>query len=118
MLADVDDRAHVLCVFDGCHPDDSIRDMLVERGSIMVLPKQTTLGSVLNAGISRVSTEFIARIDADDLWPEGRLDGQLAVMRRNPEFPGGGWRRHSDRWAWRRARTPETWGGRVGLAGA
>lgn len=39
-----------------------------------------------NAGIAAASTPFIAFLDQDDAWAEGKLDLQLGVLAREPEL--------------------------------
>lgn len=38
-----------------------------------------------NRGIAEASGEFVALLDCDDVWLPGKLEAQLAVMRRRPE---------------------------------
>ena len=42
--------------------------------------------AALNYGISKASGDYIARCDADDLYPEDRLSWQLSWLESNPEY--------------------------------
>lgn len=44
------------------------------------------LVATLNKGIEMVDTEFLARMDADDLWDETKLEKQIAIMDSHPEI--------------------------------
>jgi glycosyltransferase involved in cell wall biosynthesis len=46
--------------------------------------------TALNAGIMAAKTDFIVRIDADDLMAPNRLERQLAYMDANPRLGGAG----------------------------
>lgn len=54
---------------------------------IKYLKNEKNLGLVktLNNGIDLVETEFLARMDADDLWVETKLEKQLALLDNKPE---------------------------------
>jgi glycosyltransferase involved in cell wall biosynthesis len=55
---------------------------------IKYLNNEANLGLVktLNKGIELVETEFLARMDADDLWVETKLEKQIEVLDRRPEI--------------------------------
>ncbi|MEB3194409.1 MAG: glycosyltransferase [Cyanobacteriota bacterium] len=40
----------------------------------------------LNAGLALSRSRFVAKLDADDLWPEGRLAALLSVLAAHPEL--------------------------------
>ncbi|MFY7696402.1 MAG: glycosyltransferase [Cyanobium sp.] len=42
----------------------------------------------LNAGLALSRSRYVAKLDADDLWPEGRLAALLSVLEANPELEG------------------------------
>jgi glycosyltransferase involved in cell wall biosynthesis len=48
---------------------------------------QTNQGvcKALNLGISKAKTEWIAFLDADDVWESDKIDAQLAAMESNPK---------------------------------
>jgi glycosyltransferase involved in cell wall biosynthesis len=47
--------------------------------------KNLGLVSTLNKGIDLVETEFLARMDADDLWAETKLEKQIKLLDSRPE---------------------------------
>lgn len=44
------------------------------------------IGAARNAGVRAAQGELLAFLDADDLWTEGKLAAQLAVLRSRPEI--------------------------------
>jgi glycosyltransferase involved in cell wall biosynthesis len=42
------------------------------------------IAGALNAGINQIKTEYIARLDADDVMVEGRLQKQVSFLKSNP----------------------------------
>lgn len=58
-----------------------------QSGQSVTLLHQTNLGpaAARNHGLQVAEGDFLAFIDADDLWPEGRLHWQLALLRERPE---------------------------------
>ena len=42
--------------------------------------------SALNAGIAAARTPLIARLDADDVWLDGKLDAQIALFLNDPDL--------------------------------
>lgn len=55
------------------------------RLRVMSVP-EPGLARALNAGLRAATTEFVARMDADDVSLPGRLEKQLEVMRERPEL--------------------------------
>ncbi|ANB34412.1 glycosyltransferase involved in cell wall biosynthesis [Rhodovulum sulfidophilum] len=43
------------------------------------------LGDTLNFGFSQIESPLVARMDADDVMPAGRLSSQVAFLRRHPD---------------------------------
>jgi glycosyltransferase involved in cell wall biosynthesis len=46
----------------------------------VISTENSKLGAARNFGISQVNTEWIAFVDADDLWTEGKLERQMAQL--------------------------------------
>ena len=44
------------------------------------------VSAALNLGISKVNTEWVAFLDADDLWLPGRLSAQIELLEKQPEL--------------------------------
>jgi glycosyltransferase involved in cell wall biosynthesis len=71
--------------------DDGSIDDIAERirtlGTDIVFLKQGHKGpaAARNLGITHASGQIIAFLDSDDVWPDGKLDLQLAHLRRYPE---------------------------------
>lgn len=68
---------------------DSTRDIVLSYHDdrILLVDNEYNMGLVdtLNKGIGLVETEFMARIDADDLWDNSKLEKQIAVLDARPE---------------------------------
>lgn len=68
---------------------DSTRDIVLsyQDERIRLVDNEHNMGLVdtLNKGIGLVETEFLARLDADDLWDKTKLEKQMAVMDARPE---------------------------------
>ena len=50
---------------------------------VLTIPN-SKLGGARNFGVSQVSTEWVAFVDADDLWKPNKLERQLGELARNP----------------------------------
>lgn len=57
-----------------------------EMIDILNLPKQTSLGRVLNEGIKICKNEYIARMDSDDIARKDRFEKQLRYLREHPDI--------------------------------
>lgn len=74
-------------IVDDCSTDQSAR--LAEsykdpRIEVMRLPKNVGQTTALNLGSQRVSTRWIARMDADDYSAPARLEEQMKALERSP----------------------------------
>ncbi|MDF9745867.1 glycosyltransferase [Natrinema salsiterrestre] len=49
------------------------------------IPKNQGLGNALRVGVEHCSSEFVARMDADDISYSNRFETQLLYLRRHPE---------------------------------
>lgn len=74
----------VIVVDDGSTDDTRLR-ALAHPG--VLCPSQSNQGpaAARNAGLDRARGEFVAFLDADDLWPAGKLRHQLDLLARHGE---------------------------------
>ncbi|MCC6466889.1 MAG: glycosyltransferase [Alphaproteobacteria bacterium] len=78
-----------IIIVDDASTDDTSR---VATGlgisELRVVRLKTNLGAcgAMNAGIELAKGRFIAFLDADDEWLPGKLDKQLAMLRKNPNM--------------------------------
>jgi len=77
----------VIVVDDGS--TDSTPTILDEYGRKIRVIRQANggLSSARNAGIAASQAEFIAILDADDIWLPGKLSSQLNLLETNPQYP-------------------------------
>jgi glycosyltransferase involved in cell wall biosynthesis len=75
----------IIVVDDGSTDDTA---QVVERFSEASLIRKAHggIGETLNYGLARVSTEYIAFLDADDRWMPRKTEIQLAALRANPDI--------------------------------
>lgn len=73
-------------VLNDCSPDDLDRVMERYRDDARVryVRNERNLGAAAtrNRGVQMARGEYVAFLDADDWWADGKLEAQLAVMRR------------------------------------
>ena len=75
----------VVVVDDGS--TDETRTKLARYGSRVVLIAQPNRGaaSARNTGVAAATSEYIAFLDADDLWHSRKLELQVRAMQRHPD---------------------------------
>jgi glycosyltransferase involved in cell wall biosynthesis len=91
----------VIVVDDGSS-DDTADIALRHPGIKLIRQNNRGPGAARNAGIAASHGRYIAFLDADDLWPEGKLAAQLKVLRRQPgaALVFGDCRQFDERAAW------------------
>ncbi len=89
VLAQTHASLQLICVNDGS--TDSTRDILRSFGSKIThidMPHNSGIGAARNAGVARATGDFIAFMDADDLWMPQKLEIQLRTLANNPHLDG------------------------------
>jgi glycosyltransferase involved in cell wall biosynthesis len=83
----VEASVQVLVVDDGS-TDDTAAMARRFASSGVELFQQPNGGEAMarNAGLALTCSRYVAQLDADDLWPEGRLAALLAVLEANPRL--------------------------------
>jgi glycosyltransferase involved in cell wall biosynthesis len=77
-----------IIVVDDGSSDGSLKvaEQYGDKIKLVKLLKNTGCGAARNRGIEIATGEYLAFIDADDLWCEGRLEKQLNYLVNNPVF--------------------------------
>lgn len=85
VLAQTDPPAEVVVVDGG--GDDGSRDIVASFGPRITYVRQvgTGLSSARNQGVQRLSSRWVAFLDADDYWLPGKLAMQKAEAARTPD---------------------------------
>ena len=75
----------ILVIDDGSTDDTG--DVVDQFGAPVRLVRQSNAGvsAARNAGIARAGGEFVAFLDADDLWLPDKIEKQLAFLDRHPD---------------------------------
>jgi glycosyltransferase involved in cell wall biosynthesis len=79
---------------DGCTDDTLVRISRFKDPRIRVIRNEKNIGiaKTLNNALDLIRTEWIARMDADDICEPDRIETQLAFMRAQPDLAvAGGW---------------------------
>src|SRR3989339_1984497 len=79
---------------DGCTDDTLARISRFKDPRIRIIRNEKNIGiaHTLNKALDLIRTEWIARMDADDICEPDRLATQVAVMRAHPDLAvAGGW---------------------------
>lgn len=76
----------IVVVIDGPVPD-SLRSLIDEYPSVLPHPLEENqgLGAALAAGMEQVDTEFVARLDSDDIAFPQRFEKQVEFLRAHPD---------------------------------
>ena len=84
-MAEAEPGTEIIVVDDGSK--DGTAESIEKRGfSNLLVLRQDNAGpaSARNFGLSRARGEFVAFLDADDMWLEGKLGIQLQIMADHP----------------------------------
>lgn len=74
----------IIVVDDGS--TDETPEVLSRYPSIVAIrQKNGGLSHARNQGIGKARGEYIALLDGDDIWPDGKLAEQMAIIQANPE---------------------------------
>ncbi|MEP7356398.1 MAG: glycosyltransferase [Anaerolineales bacterium] len=74
-----------LIVVDDGSTDDSPRIARACPPARLISQSNQGCGAAKNTGLAAASGEFLAFLDADDIWLPGKLSLQVAALRRNPQ---------------------------------
>jgi cellulose synthase/poly-beta-1,6-N-acetylglucosamine synthase-like glycosyltransferase len=86
-LADAGFSLEVVIVDDGCTDGSGYAAHAAGGDRVRVVPGPCRgIAAAMNAGVAAARGEFLARCDADDLYPPGRLAGQARWLTEHPEF--------------------------------
>jgi len=77
-----------IIVVDDASTDESIKvaRQFDDKITLLELPKNNGSGAARNRGIEIATGDYLAFIDADDLWCKGRLEKQLNLLENNPDI--------------------------------
>lgn len=86
VLAQAADETEIIVVNDGSPDTDALERVLQRYGDRMIYLKQQNGGvsSARNTGIRAAQREWLAFLDADDVWLPNYLEVQLAYVREHP----------------------------------
>jgi glycosyltransferase involved in cell wall biosynthesis len=76
----------LIVVDDGSIDDTPETVSAFKRGIIYIKQENTGPAGARNAGIQRSTRPFIAFLDSDDRWAEGKLSEQIKEMTANPDY--------------------------------
>lgn len=83
------DDFETVIIFDECHEDtkgiaESYKDVLNLK--LFERPHKQGLAVAKNFGLKRCSSDWIAYLDADDMWADDKLEKQIEFAIANPEY--------------------------------
>ena len=85
VFAETHDRYEVIVVDDGSTDDTAARAREFGDRITFVSRPHVGLGPARNAGLARITGDYVAFLDSDDLWVPETLSTQLEVAARHPE---------------------------------
>ena len=80
--------ASIVVVDDGSTDDSATIAESLHRSITVLRRDHAGIGAARSAGVAATTTEFVAFLDADDLWLPHKLERQLAVMDAEPSIDG------------------------------
>jgi glycosyltransferase involved in cell wall biosynthesis len=86
-LAQAGPFRHEVVVVDDASNDATAEIAAAHAGvRLLKLPANRGPSAARNAGIDAASGSYVAFLDADDLWPQGRLAAGLAILQAHPDI--------------------------------
>ena len=78
------DEYNPVIVIDDCSTDDTAEKLAIyadnPRVSYVRMDCNSGVAAARNKGVSLAETEYVAFLDADDFWKEGKLSAELSLM--------------------------------------
>jgi glycosyltransferase involved in cell wall biosynthesis len=76
--------SEIIVVDDGSS-DDTCEQVRAFEGVRLIEQANAGPSAARNRGIGAATGDYVAFLDSDDIWPEGKLAAQMAVARRHPD---------------------------------
>lgn len=85
---EVDAAIDLVVVIDGATDQcaKTAQEYASEGVSVLKHSVNRGISAARNTGLAHLSTEYIAFLDADDIWPKGRLQPMVDALRANPDL--------------------------------
>src|SRR5512139_3128801 len=74
-----------IIVVDDGSTDGTLEKLRSTPGLTCLAQSKRGPAAARNAGIRHARGEYIAFLDADDLWPDGKLQKQVELLQRHPD---------------------------------